>query len=243
MKFIRATLETCGEARGVVVVIDVLRAFTTAAFALSAGAGEIILVGEVDEARQLRAALPGALMMGEVGGLPIEGFDYGNSPSALLEADLQGRTIIQRTSAGTQGVVLSTQAESMFACSFVCARATAAQIARLAPPVVTFVITGKREPHVHSGVPQRRLPGWGDEDAACADYLEGLLSGLEPDVAPLLERVRLSPPGQLFSDPTQPEFPAEDLDLCTAVDRFAFAMPVSRRDDRYVMTAVPSPIE
>ena len=50
MKFKRATLETCSEATGTVVVIDVLRAFTCAAFAFAAGAKEIILVQETAEA-------------------------------------------------------------------------------------------------------------------------------------------------------------------------------------------------
>ena len=46
MKITRVPLETCSEATGTVVVIDVLRAFTCAAFAFSAGAKEIILVQE-----------------------------------------------------------------------------------------------------------------------------------------------------------------------------------------------------
>ena len=46
---------------GVVVVIDVLRAFTTAAFAFAAGAREIVLVSTVDEALALRERLAGAL--------------------------------------------------------------------------------------------------------------------------------------------------------------------------------------
>ena len=50
----RATLETCGEATGTVVVIDVLRAFTTAAYAFATGAADITLVGEIEEAFTLR---------------------------------------------------------------------------------------------------------------------------------------------------------------------------------------------
>ena len=51
------------QARGVVVVIDVMRAFTTAAYAFGAGVVEIDLVATVEEA----LALPG-FRMGEVGG-------------------------------------------------------------------------------------------------------------------------------------------------------------------------------
>src|SRR5207237_5230955 len=88
MRIERATNETCGAATGTVVAIDVIRAFTTAAFALAAGARDIMPVGTVEQALELRARFPGALLMGEVGGYPIEGFDFGNSPSALLGRDL-----------------------------------------------------------------------------------------------------------------------------------------------------------
>jgi 2-phosphosulfolactate phosphatase len=70
-----ATLETCGAATDTVVAIDICRAFTSAPFAFAAGASEIILVSTIEEAFALRERLPGALLMGEMGGLPIEGFD------------------------------------------------------------------------------------------------------------------------------------------------------------------------
>jgi len=41
MKFIYTNLETCREATGTVVVIDVLRAFSNAAYMFSRGAKEI----------------------------------------------------------------------------------------------------------------------------------------------------------------------------------------------------------
>jgi 2-phosphosulfolactate phosphatase len=221
----RATNETCGVATGVVVAIDVIRAFTTAAFALAAGARDIVPVGTVEEALALRARFPGALLMGEVGGYPIDGFDYGNSPSALLGQDLAGRRIIQRTSAGTQGLVLSLKAETLFAGSLVCAAATARAIARCAPGSVTLVVTGA-------------FPGRdGDEDIACADYLAALLHGESLDRAALVRRVRDSDAGRLFANPDDPVFPASDLDLCTDVDRFDFALHVARRDGLLIMEA------
>lgn len=91
LKFQQATLQTCGEARGVVVIIDVLRAFSTAAYALANGAVEISLVGTVEEAFELRAGLPGALIMGEVLGLPVLGFDFSNSPTRPCGISLHNR--------------------------------------------------------------------------------------------------------------------------------------------------------
>src|SRR5512138_488602 len=217
MRIERATNETCGTAAGAVVAIDVIRAFTTAAFALAAGARDIVPVGTVEQALELRACFPGALAMGEVDGYPIEGFDFGNSPSALLGLDLSGRRLIQRTSAGTQGLVRSLKAEALFAGSFVCAAATARAIAHGAPVSVTLVATGV-------------FPGRdGDEDIACADYLAALLRGEPIDTAALIRRVRDSGSGQLFAA-ADPAFPPSDLDLCVEVDRFDFALHVERRD-------------
>src|SRR5689334_19053048 len=106
-----------GDVGGTVVVIDVLRAFTTAAYAFGAGAHEIWLVAGVDEALGLADRLPGSLVMGEDGGRRPEGFDLSNSPVGAWRADLAGRTLVQRTSAGTQGVVAARAAERLFVAS------------------------------------------------------------------------------------------------------------------------------
>lgn len=228
------TLEDCTTARGTVVVIDVLRAFSTAAYAFAAGAAEILLVSDVEQALELRRCFPDALTMGEVNGLPIPGFDFSNSPSELAGRDLSGLRLIQRTSAGTQGVVRSQGAESLLAASLVCARATARWIAAHCPQIVSFVITGARAADV--------LPGWpatrGDEDQACADYLRQLLEGAEADPTQAVWRVRQSPNGRVFADPQRLEFSNADLDLCTAVDRFDFAMQATRQDGLLILRPV-----
>ena len=222
MKIQQATLAMCSQATGTVVGIDVIRAFTTAAFAFAAGAQDILLVAEIEEALALRQRFRGSLVMGEVGGKQPDGFDLGNSPSALIRLDLSGRRIIQRTSAGTQGVVRSTQAEALLAASFVCADATAHYLQRQKPASVTFVATGVG---LHMD---------GDEDTACADYLAALLQGQSPDVTPYLERVRNSTDGRFFAE-IPPRFPMSDLDCCLSVDRFDFAMVVEREDGLLTM--------
>ncbi len=217
MEFYRASLSTCHQSSGVLVVIDVLRAFTTAAYALAAGAEQILLVSSVQEAFDLRAQTQGALLMGEVDGLPIPGFDFGNSPYTISRADLKGRTLIQRTSSGTQGVTRSLKAARLLPASFCVAAATARFIQQIEPEAVTFVITGAEN------------EGGGDEDQACADYLEALLSSdRRSDPAPYLERVRRSAAGRKFIGPLGSEFMQIDLEYAVQVDRFDFAMEVER---------------
>ena len=226
MRFCYTNLETCHIATGLVVVIDVIRAFTNAAFAFSRGAKKIYPVSTVEEALQFKAEVPNSLACGEVGGLPPQGFDFGNSPSQTNKLNLHGCTIVQRTGAGTQGIVRSVNAKRMLAASFVVAKATVAFIRDLAVDEVTFVITGQLE------------DGRGDEDLACAEYLEALLTGQEPDAALYIDRVYTSRDALFHLDPDLPEFPESDLAYCTSVDAFDFAMPVSKENGRYAIRAV-----
>ena len=212
----RVTLETCADATGTVVVIDVLRAFTTAAYAFAAGVVDITLVTDVEDAFALRGRDPELTLVGEVRGLPIEGFDYGNSPSAFLGRDFSGRRLVQRTSAGTQGVVRSGKANALLAASLCSGRATARYILQNPESPVTLVVTGAR-PGDH-----------GDDDGACADYLEALLEGATPDQAEIVRRVRGSGAARKFLDPAVPEFPLADLECAIEIDRFDFALPVRR---------------
>lgn len=226
MELHRVTLENCAQATGLVIVIDVLRAFSTAAYAFNAGANRIILVSDHHEALALRDEMPGALAMGEIDGLPPPGFDFGNSPVQVANADVNGRTLIQRTSSGTQGVVRSVNADGLVVASFVCAQATVDFVQRKQPQRVTFVITGQRQ------------DGRGDEDAACADYLQALLRGERPDPAPFLHRVRDSKNGRYLRSVDVPNMLHQDVDYAVALDRFDFAMPVQRREGQLVVTAV-----
>jgi 2-phosphosulfolactate phosphatase len=214
-----ATLDDCGEVTGLAVIIDVVRAFTTAAYAFGAGARSITLVSGVDEALQMRAAHPELLVMGEVGGLPPPGFDFGNSPTRLEHAPVMGRDLVQRTGAGTQGAVRCHRANPMFTASFVVAGATVRAIRALAPPRATLVATG------HT---------WGDEDRSCADYLEQHLLGTAPDPGPYLERVRTAVAAR-HHDPEAYDTLGDDLDRCTRLDAFDFAMRVRQEDGRPVM--------
>lgn len=222
-----ATLDDCAEAAGVVVVIDVCRAFTTAAYALHAGAERILLVGSVEEALGLRAQIPGSVVMGEVGGLPAPGFDLWNSPVEVSRSDLKGKTVIQRTSAGTQGVVRAVRAEHLLAASFAVAGATAQAVRALNPRSLTFVVTGARPEDAR----------FGQEDRACGEYISALLRGEPPDPSRFLTWLEDFVTVHHLNEAREPfrsQFYA-DLELCRAADRFDWPMPVTREDGRLVL--------
>lgn len=198
------------DATGTAVIIDVYRAFTTAAFCVGAGASDIVLVGSHGDALAMKAKDPDIFLTGEIGGKPIPGFDEGNSPSKTEHLDLRGRRVVQRTSAGTQGVVAAVRADRIVLASFVIAGATVRYLRHVGGDV-TLVAMGQ------DGA--AKAP----EDELCADYLEALLAGRGAPLVPKLMR---------FTERVEwPDwFPARDALLAAEVDRFSFALPVTRED-------------
>ena len=200
-------------ATGHVVIIDVIRAFTTAAYAFAAGIEEIEFVATAEEA----LSRPG-FRMGEVGGRLIPGFDHNNSPSRMMGRHLSGRAV-QRTSSGTQGVVLATQAQTIWLGSLVVASATARALQDKDEVTLVAMNTYTEDPE--------------DEDMAGALYLEALLRGEPPPTERVLSMVRTSSSAARFT-PEDPDQPTADLDCCTAIDAFDFAMRVNRQDGRLI---------
>lgn len=227
MKFSRIFLNRLQNqpvASDTVVVIDVLRSFTSAAVMLARGAQAIYPVERIADATALFRQLDNVVSIGAVGGGdPVPGFDFGNSPSLLMQAELAGKQAVMTTAAGVRGLQRFRHARQLYATSLVCAAATAEAIRAAGAREVCFVITGE----------------WvdrdGDEDIACADYIEALLRGLPVAPEAFVQRVRQSDFGQRFTAGTWPNLPLADLDLAARADIFDFAMPVWREGERLVI--------
>ena len=215
-------LEGAERARGAVVIIDVFRAFTTAAVMLANGAERIIMVRSVEEAVGLRAAGNGHVCVGEIDGLAPEAFDFGNSPYAVSGASFTGKTIIQRTSAGTQGIVTARHAETMFAGALVTARATAAALHASGAGLVSLVAMGK------NGV------GRTDEDELCALHLRNLLEGRAGDREAVRQVILAGGEAPRFRDSAGRDSHPGDLEIALDVDRYDFAVAVAIEDGRPV---------
>jgi len=96
----------------VAVIVDALRASATAAMLLHHGAVSILAVREVEEALAAKTRHPDALLFGERGGLPPEGFDYGNSP--LETGAAKGREVIFTTTTGAGRLVSAWGAKAVY---------------------------------------------------------------------------------------------------------------------------------
>lgn len=203
--------------RGAAVVVDVLRACTTAALAILAGAEAVVPVPDPESGRRLRARSPGSLLAGEIAGRKPPDFDLGNSPADVAHV-ARGRRIILSTGAGAPTLAtVPVDPGPVLAGCFVNAAATARVLRDLRQDRVSIVVTG-----THCG--------WdGDEDHAFAEYLARLLNGERPDPAPYLERVRRSVAARNLLDPRHPEFAPADLACALGLDTAAVALCVRER--------------
>jgi 2-phosphosulfolactate phosphatase len=203
-------------ASGVVVVIDVMRAFTTAAYAFAAGAVEIDLVATVEEA----LSIPG-FRMGEVGGRLIPGFDHNNSPSRLVGQQLVGRRCVLRTGSGTRCVVEAVGATEIWLGSLVVASATVRALSKHSE--VTFIVSG--------------APAEGEEDRACAELMTALLQGISHSRESVVSVVKASRAAARHRADDS-DHPLEDIDSAVAIDAFDFAMRAERVDNRWTARPV-----
>lgn len=215
-------IDTARQARGLAVVIDVLRSFTVSAYALAGGARECRLVTTTDEARALAAAIPGALLCAEENALPVPGIDISNSPTQIVAAELTGRILVQRSTAGTPVAAAVREGIDIFAASLVVARATV-QACLLRDPDVLTLIASADYP----------------EDHACARYMEAIARGEKPDLDRLLQPLLRSERYARVMNGGWPGFPPTDVELALQPDRFSFAMPILRQPGYLSVKAEP----
>ncbi|MBA4322393.1 MAG: 2-phosphosulfolactate phosphatase [Odoribacter sp.] len=210
------------QAHGVVVIIDVFRAFSVACYAFDSGASQYIATDDVKSAFDLRKKYTNSVLIGERDEKKIEGFDFGNSPTEILKANLEGVTVIHTTTAGTNGLVNAENASVLLTGSFVNAGAIVKYIRSLNPEHVSLVAMGYRALHT------------ADEDTLCGRLISERLSGYDPDIRQQLSDLKTGS-GSRFFNPLNIEFsPPTDFFLCTMIDRFNFVLRAERRFDGHI---------
>lgn len=210
----------------VAVVVDVMRAFTAAGWAFARGAEKIVLAGSLDEALALKERHPEWVALKD--GPPAPGFDTVNSPGLLRSADLGGRTVVQKTTAGTVGALAVKDASLVLCAGFVVAGATARLLRARACDSVTFVITGE--------------DGHAEEDLACAEYIARRTVGAAPDATDFLHRAAASRAAAELTQGVREGSHPDDVALCLELDRFPFALVATQEASLMVLRphAVPS---
>ncbi|MFJ5738786.1 2-phosphosulfolactate phosphatase [Streptomyces microflavus] len=213
------------EIPSVAVVVDVMRAFTVAAWAFARGAEKIVLAESLDDALALTARHPEWVALKD--GPPAPGFTLVNSPGLLRSADLGGRTVVQKTTAGTVGALAVKDASLVLCAGFVVAEATAQLLRARGSGSVTFVVTGE--------------DGRADEDLACAQYIAGRATGAGTDAAGFLRRAAASRAATELAEGVRQGVHPDDIALCLELDRFPFAMVAALEDSLMVLRPYATP--
>jgi len=217
-------------ATGTAVIIDVFRAFTCTPLLFSLGMEKSILVATPEEAFVLKGNDNEILLIGEIGGIPIEGFDLGNSPIEILRRGasyFKGRTVVQRTSSGVQGALAAlNRADEVLPASYNIAGATARYLLATRPESVSLVAMGWD------------LKEIAPEDECCARYIAHLLGAGEYDHNAALNEILSNETARRFLRADQPDFPVEDPVLCLQRDVYDFALRAERDRDRVVVRKI-----
>jgi 2-phosphosulfolactate phosphatase len=98
-----------------VAVVDLLRASTTIAVALAAGAKEILPAASTEEALRIAQNLERdqVVLAGERKSVRIEGFALGNSPAEFTAEAVGGKTVVLTTTNGTQALLAAQGAKEV----------------------------------------------------------------------------------------------------------------------------------
>ena len=214
-------LQGAERARGTAVIIDVFRAFSVACYCYHQGASNVIPAGEVSQAIEIAQKIDNAVLVGEREGKKLAGFDLGNSPTEVLQYDLTGKTVIQTTHAGTQGVVKAVQATEIITGALVNAKAIASYLSAGNHEQVSLVSMG--------------LAGQtaSDEDELCAEYLHSLLLGEEFAEEQIIASLKKSPFSRRFFDPLMDWSPRSDFYHCLHLNCFDFILRGTRHESGY----------
>ncbi len=213
------------QAPSVAVVVDVMRAFTVAAWAFAQGAEKIVLAESLEDAQALKVRHPTWAALKD--GAPAPGFDMVNSPGLLRSVDLDGRTVVQKTTAGTAGALAVKEASLVLCAGFVVAEATARLLRTRSGDRVTFVVTGE--------------DGRADEDLACAQYIARRATGEETDAAAFLRRAAASRAAAELTQGVRRGAHPDDVALCLELDRFPFAMVAALEGSLMVLRPCAAP--
>src|SRR3989344_4936842 len=202
------------QARGLTIVVDVLRAFTTSCFVFKNGASAIIPVSDIELAYKLVKNNPCFVSIGERKGLKLQGFNYGNSPAEIENIDMLDKTVIFTTSAGTQGIVKAINADTVITGAFVNAQAVVNYIKKQNPEIVSFVITDNRYED--------------NEDFMYVNYIKSCLEGRPLNFEIIKKNLINHPTAEGFLRKPMTKFSKKDFYLSLALDCFDFVIKAKR---------------
>jgi 2-phosphosulfolactate phosphatase len=192
------------------VVIDVIRATSALLVALANGARGVRPVAGIEEAFSLKEKNLAALLAGERGGVPLPGFDLGNSPREMTAERVDGRDLIMTTTNGTQALAACRGGRAVLTACFLNLDAVAARLRELGAP--WMILCAGFEGGF--GMDDAIVAGALAEALGCDHALISLYRAARPDLARTLRGCHA---GQELVKAGL----ADDVPFCAELNRFA----------------------
>lgn len=223
MKIIQKSLvESIKDCKGTIIIIDVLRAFSTLCAIKDSGASEIHLCENTKDA-ETKSRLYEMVTVGESNGRKIDSFNLGNSPSSISNSDLRGKKVLFKTSSGTVGAFEALKVSNdIYLSSFINSHATVKHILGRNLDMVTIIALGR------SGTKKSI------EDELCSEYIATIFkrNGKGDDAlrSKMIKEIMSSDSARIFLKGDK-DFPESDLSFCLSTKNSPHVFKVIKKKD------------
>jgi len=213
-------LDGAKKANGLTVIIDVFRAFSTACYLFSRGVKSIIITDSIKEARYLKDNNNDLILVGERNGKKIKYFDFGNSPSRIIQNEFKDKNIVLTTSAGTRGIIAAKNSIEIVTASFLNADAVVNFLRdyKMRNKKISIVAMG------NNGL-EKNI-----EDKLCAEYIYNRLKGKILDKEKIINKIYNNKTSDRFFDKNVKSSPKKDLELCLKFNVFNFVLKIKKEN-------------
>lgn len=219
MKFIITNDRNLQDAKNeLIVVIDVLRAFTTACYAMNNGPKDYVVIKDVELALKLKKENLEYILIGERMGIKLPGFDHDNSPAEIKDINLLNKTVIQNTTLGTKGIVNAlNHTDNVITGSFVNAKAIVNYIRKEKPSLVYLFPTDDSSDD--------------NEDAMLAKYIKSHFESKELSIDFIKKHIASCKTGKFYANKANIKNADRDLPMAFEANKFNFILKAYKTPD------------
>ena len=204
-----------------VVVIDVLRAFTTACYAINSNPEDYIVVDDLDLAYRLKKENPEYILMGERDGFNLPGFDYGNSPMEIKDVNFSHKTIVHTTTLGTRGIINAlNHTKDVITGSFVNAKAIINYIKKENPNIIYLFCTNGTSDD--------------NEDMMLAKYIKSYCENKPLSMDVIKKNLIKHKSGIMYLINPRTKYSKKDFFLALELDKFNFMIKAHLGTDKLI---------
>jgi 2-phosphosulfolactate phosphatase len=207
------------------IVIDVIRAFSVSHYAFLNGIKYIILTNSIQKALEIKFDRENVILSGEVKGIKIKEFDFGNSPYELYTHNIKNKILVQKTTNGVKATLNSLNTDNCFVTGYSNAYNVAIYIKKF--------IKNLNKENIKINIVASHPTGL--EDLECAKYIEEIILNRDYNKRELDEKmvdiIINSEASKKFFDVKEKEFSKLDIIFSSMLIQSNFIMKINQKND------------